>query len=286
MNFKALWATLGVALFLGLILFWQGTYTVNEGERGVVLVNGKVTGIAEPGFNWKLPFIVQVPVISVRSNAAKYTTAAYSKDQQSANLEVSVSYRIPPDRVEDVYSTYGNEENLLSRVVERKLFDRLKVIFGQFNAQTSIQDRGRLGAEIQAALQDATASEPVIVESIQLENIDYSDAYEASIEQRMLAEVEVQKRQQELAQQKVQAEITVTQAQAEADSNLARATAAAEAVRIQGEAEAAAIRAKGDALRDNPTLIDLTKAERWNGVLPTTMLPGDTVPFIDVGAAQ
>jgi len=48
-------------------------------------------------------------------------------------------------------------------------------------------------------------------------------------------------------------------------------------------AEADAIRAKGAALRDNPTLIALTSAERWNGILPTTMVPGGAVPFVNVG---
>lgn len=35
------------------------------------------------------------------------------------------------------------------------------------------------------------------------------------------------------------------------------------------------------ALGSNPGLVELTKAERWNGVLPTTVLPGGTLPFID-----
>ncbi len=49
------------------------------------------------------------------------------------------------------------------------------------------------------------------------------------------------------------------------------------------DAEASAIRARGAALRDNPTLIELVQAERWNGILPTTMIPGSTVPFLNVG---
>jgi regulator of protease activity HflC (stomatin/prohibitin superfamily) len=123
---------------------------------------------------------------------------------------------------------------------------------------------------------------PIIVESVQIENIDFSDAYENSIEARMLAEVEVQKVRQNAEREKVTAEITVIQAQAEADAQLARATAEAEATRIRGEAEASAIKAKAEALKDNAGLIALTQAEKWNGQLPTTMIPGSTVPFMDV----
>jgi hypothetical protein len=43
-----------------------------------------------------------------------------------------------------------------------------------------------------------------------------------------------------------------------------------------------AIKAKGDALAANPNLVALIQAERWNGVLPTTLVPGSTVPFLNV----
>jgi hypothetical protein len=45
---------------------------------------------------------------------------------------------------------------------------------------------------------------------VQIENIDFSDAYEQAVEARMTAQVEVQKRQQQLAQEKINAEIAVT----------------------------------------------------------------------------
>lgn len=73
----------------------------------------------------------------------------------------------------------------------------------------------------------------------------------------------------------------MTQAQAEADSKLAEAKADAEATRLRGEAEADAIKARAQALASNQNLVELTKAERWDGTLPTTMLPNSALPFID-----
>lgn len=57
---------------------------------------------------------------------------------------------------------------------------------------------------------------------------------------------------------------------------------AAYATTVRGEAEASAIRARAAALAANINLVLLTQAEKWNGVLPHTMLPGATVPFISV----
>ncbi|EER47483.1 bacteriophage Mu I protein GP32 [Actinobacillus minor NM305] len=44
-------------------------------------------------------------------------------------------------------------------------------------------------------------------------------------------------------------------------------------VKKAGEAEAATIRVKGEALKENRQLVELTAAEKWNGVLPTTITP-------------
>jgi hypothetical protein len=46
--------------------------------------------------------------------------------------------------------------------------------------------------------------------------------------------------------------------------------------------EAAAIEARAKALGTNPNLVTLVQAERWNGVLPTTMVPGSAVPFVSL----
>ena len=271
-----------VAGLIGLTVLGGSWYTVDQGERGVILRNGAITGTADPGLGFKMPIIDKVVDIDVRTRANLYENVmAYSRDQQTAGLNVSVNYRVPADQVLNVYENYGSVDALRSRILDRKVFDEVKNVFGQFNAVTAIQERARLVAEVQMAIQNAVRG-PIIIESVQIENIDFSDAYENSIEQRMLAEVEVQKIQQNAEREKVQAEIKVIQAQADADARVAQAKAEAEAITLKGNAEAGAINARGQALRDNPTLIDLVSAERWNGVLPTTMVPGSAVPFVNV----
>ena len=271
-----------VAGIVGLTIVGGSWYTVDQGERGVMLRNGAITSVSEPGLGFKMPIIDRVVDIDVRSRAQLYENVlAYSRDQQTAGLTISVNYRVPADQVVSVYENYGGVDQLRSRVLDRQVMDETKNVFGRFNAATAIQDRSRLVAEVQNAIQ-AAVSGPIIIESVQIENIDFSDAYENSIEQRMLAEVEVQRVQQNAERERVQAEIAVIQAEAAADARIEQATAEAEAIRLTGEAEASAIRARGEALRDNPSLIDLVQAERWNGQLPTTMIPNSTVPFMNV----
>ena len=275
----------GVAVVVGLAaltVLGGSWYTVGEGYRGVQLRNGAVVGTAEPGLGFKMPVIDSVVDISVQSQARAYEDVqTYSKDQQTASLMISVNYRLPADQVETIYGEYGGAEGVVNRLLDRQVPQAVKNVFGQFNAVTAISERGRLVNEVSTAL-IASVKGPIIIESVQIENIDFDDGYELAIAARMEAEVEVQKVKQNAEREKITAEITVIQAQAAADSKLAEAKAAAEATRIQGEAEASAIKAKAEALKDNAGLIALIQAERWNGALPTTMIPDSTVPFMDV----
>lgn len=271
-----------VALIV-LVVAGGSFYTIDQGQRGVILRTGKVVDTADPGLGFKLPIVDTVVEMSVQTQARVWKEVmAYSKDQQTATMALSVNYRIPADQVTAVYSEWGGEDGIVSRLLDRQVPEEVKNVFGRFNAATSIQERERLSAEVQMAIQNAVKGRPLIVESVQIENIDFSEAYENSIEQRMLAEVEVQKVQQNAEREKVQAEIKVIQAQAQADSQLAQAKAEAESIKMKGEAEAQAIRQRGQALAQNPNLVNLVQAERWNGELPTTMVPGSTVPFLSV----
>ena len=73
---------------------------------------------------------------------------------------------------------------------------------------------------------------PVQIENVQIENIDFCEAYEQSIEQRMLAEVEVQRIRQNAEREKIAAEIIVTRATAEANAVRQRALAESEAITL------------------------------------------------------
>lgn len=274
----------GIMAGLALIgVFFGAWYTVDETERGVLLRNGALVGVIEPGLSFKTPFIETVKFISVQSQATSYQgLQAYSKDQQTATLNVSVSWHVVPGEVARVYTQYQDLDGLVSRLISRQVPTQVENVFGQYNAVTAVQQRGKFVADVTKAIKDSITG-PVVIDGVQVENIDFSDDYERSIALRMKAEVEVKTREQMLATEQVQAQIRVTQAQAEADSKVAQAKADAEATRLRGDAEADAIKARAQALASNQNLVELTKAERWNGVLPTTVLPNGALPFIDAG---
>jgi regulator of protease activity HflC (stomatin/prohibitin superfamily) len=270
-----------VVLLTAFIALFGSWYTVDQGERGVILRNGKIIGTAEPGLGFKVPMIDTVVKISTQTHTTSYQSLqAYSRDQQPATLRASVTFSIPPDQVESVYANFKGIDSLVARLLDRQVPTQVENIFGKYTAISVVQERIKFGIDVTEAIKKSIKG-PVQITSVQIENIDFSNAYEKSVEDRMRAEVEVQTQLQNLEKERVSAQIAVTQAQAEADSQLARAKAEAESIRIKGIAEATAIKSRAEALAQNQNLVELTKAERWDGKLPTTMLPMGTLPFID-----
>lgn len=274
-----------VAIGLVVVATLFGTYyTVDEGDRGVIVRMGVVRGTAEPGFHFKTPFITTVYQVPVRNQLMAYEgLEAYTTDQQIATIEgLNISYRIPADQVEDVYREYRTPEAVVDRFIGRRVNSELEKVFGQYTAERSVRERTQLSADVSKALKMVPEGAPIEVLSVELTSIAYPPEYTQKINDRMGAEVEVQKKAQEVRQ----AEQDRLKAQQEADANAYRlkseADASAHSIRVRGEAEADAIRLRSQALANNPALIELTKAERWDGVLPTSMIPGGTVPFINV----
>jgi regulator of protease activity HflC (stomatin/prohibitin superfamily) len=286
-----------IVVLFALALTNGAWYTINETERGVLLLNGAFVDTAEPGLHFKAPIFEKVVKIDVTQRAltweGDHKLQAYSQDQQPADLSVSVIYHVPPTEVDKVYRQFAGVDGLESRLIARNLPQDLKTVFGRYTAASVIQSRGKFATDVEEAVKTGISG-PVVIDQVNIEDIVFSEAYENSVEQRMLAEIEVTKLRQNAEREKVQAEITVTQAKAKADSQVATATAGAQAtqiqakadaerIRLKGDAEAAAIKARVDALGDNAdAIIRLTNAEKWNGQLPTTMLPGSALPFVDI----
>lgn len=274
---------IGAVSVVALGVFFGSWYRVDEGERAVVLTTGAFSEVAGPGLHFKLPYIQSTRFITVRNEAIKYEqVAAYSFDQQVAELVVSVNYQIDPNDVETIYRQYGSEENAIARVINPRVFEQTKNVFGQYTAQRAIQERGKMNADILQAIQNAVSGSGIQVLSVQVENIDFSDAYEQAVEAAAKAKADIERSKSELLRVEQEAQQKVKQAEAEAEAKKLRADAEAYATEAAGRAEASAIAARGAALRDNPNLIGLVTAEKWDGKLPASMIPGSAVPFVNL----
>ena len=260
------WILAGLVAVYLVLASW---YMVDQGERAVVLRLGATVGEAGPGPHFKLPWVDTVRKITIQNQNRRYQALeAYSRDQQPANLTVSVTFVVSDPSA--IYEQYGDLDGAVMRLIDPRVMSETKSIFGQYDAVRAIQERVALNEDFSSAVTSAITG-PINIISVQIENIDFSEAYEQSVEQRMLAQVEIQRREQNLRTTEVEAQIARTRAEGEA-----------EAIRLRGEAEASAIRARADALRANADLVQLQAVEKWDGKLPTTMVPSTALPFINL----
>ena len=227
-----------------------------------------------------MPVITSIEKISVQIQKESFAKTAegdarmqaYSRDQQPATIALSVNYHVTD--VSAVYAQYGSLAGMEARVINPKTYEQLKNVFGQFDAADAIQKRASLNAEVYAAIRGAVRG-PVVIDSVQIEDISFSQQYEAAVEARMQAIVKQQQAEADKQKRIIDADASAYEVKAAADAK-------AHQIEVQGNAEAGAIKARGDALRDNPGLPTLTAAEKWNGVLPTTMVPGNALPFLSL----
>ncbi len=270
----------GAAVVVALVLLFSTAYTIDEGERGVILRLGRVVGEAGPGLHFKIPFINSVEKISVqiqkeafeKTDVADTRLETYSRDQQPATIAMAINYHVTDASA--VYAQFGSLENMKQRVIISRAYDKLKTVFGQFDAADAIQKRTVLNAEVFEAIRKSVAG-PVVIDSVQIEDITFSQQYESAVELRMQAIVKQQQAEADKQKRIIDADASAYEVKAASDAK-------AHQIEVQGKAEAGAIQARGEALRNNPALPTLVASEKWNGVLPTTMMPGNTVPFINV----
>lgn len=291
-----------IALIL-LIAAGSGSFfTVDAGEKAVVLTFGEISRTADPGLHIKIPFVQTVKKFNVRVQKATFgrgegalaeqpVLSAYSFDQQIIeSYRLSITWSYDADKIDQVYKYFGTgvSDNIFHTVISPVVQQSTKTILGQYTAVTIVQDRAKLDHSIAQIMEEQLKEYPVKILSIQLEDVNFSKNYESIIEQTAQKKQEVETARNEL--QKVQIESQKQVAQAEAENKAIKLQADAEVYRItvQAKAEADAIKLKGDALRNNKELVDLTIAEKWDGSVPQTVVASgeggsSVVPLLNIG---
>jgi regulator of protease activity HflC (stomatin/prohibitin superfamily) len=93
--------------------------------------------------------------------------------------------------------------------------------------------------------------------------------------------------QQAVARASGEADAKLKLADADRQAAILAAQGRAEAIRLEGESRSAVLTRYAEILRGNASVIDLVRADRWNGVLPATLLEGASgVPLISLPGSQ
>ena len=213
---RSLAVAIGTGLLFVLILFlaFGSWFQVDQGERGVVLRNGKLVRVAEPGLDFKTLSSTTCRWCRCATTFVFENLEAYSYDQQPATLRVSVTYRVPAERVAELCPSTAP-----STICRDACWSARRPTPSRACSAASppcaIQERQKLGLDVNTAVVEAMDGAPVQVVGVQIEEVGFSKAYEHSIEQRMLAQVQIETTRQQKETAVINAEIQVVKAKAE-----------------------------------------------------------------------
>lgn len=109
-----------VILGVILILVITGLFTIDTAQVGVVTRFGKFLEIAQPGLNWKIPFIDQLAGrISLRVNQITLTMETKTKDNVFVTIPISVQNRVRADSAYDAYYKLSDPAQQIKAYVEQ-----------------------------------------------------------------------------------------------------------------------------------------------------------------------
>jgi regulator of protease activity HflC (stomatin/prohibitin superfamily) len=290
-----------LVLLAGLLL-WLSLFVVEPTEMAGVRRFGEVTTREPlgPGIHLKLPLIDQVDRLQVSLDILRVQDMTmYTVDNQWVKISVGMTYRIPPPAVFRLLYQVGRSGSFgIRENVEPIIADRAMRVFARRNTIKISEERETIANEIRQLVSTRLAELfGLEVVDLQIAKIEYSPTFAASVEAAVKAKNDAVAAENTVNRIRFEAEQVRVRAQGEADaaaiqaegqkrSAVIRAQGEAEAVRIVGEAQAASLQARGAAVATHPGIVQLVAADRWNGVLPLTVLgEHGAVPFINLGPA-
>ena len=234
-----------VALLLIVAISIASITIVPAGHKGVTLNMGAVTGaVMNEGINFKIPFVQNAEIIDVR--VKKYESkdnSSASKDLQTIKSSIAVNYRVNQDHVADLYQKIGMSYE--STVINPAISECIKSVTSRYTAEELITKRTEVSEEMKNFLQKKLSEKYILVDSFNIINFDFTDAFNTAIEEKQIAEQNALKAKYDLVRIKTEAEQAVTKA--------------------KGEAEA--MKLKNEQISQN--IIYLEFIDKWDGKMPT-----------------
>lgn len=270
---------LSIACAISAIVVPFSIRTVDAGEIAVVKRLGKIVDTKTAGTSFGLWITDKYVHYDAKVQPVDAVTMAYSSDAQTMDVAMTIQYQIMTDKVVDIATHYGSLEALQNRIISVAI-EQTKSVLSGYKAMDIIANRASVSPAVESAIMNAVGDEYFVnIVTVALTNIDFSDAFELAVEEKMIAEQAKLKadyeNQTKIAKVEAEAEAKLKSAQAEIEI----AKAKAEAIKIEAEAEAEANRILDASLTDK--VIEKTLIDNWNGKMPTVvgdgnyMLPSD-----------
>ncbi|WP_277592946.1 SPFH domain-containing protein [Pseudomonas chlororaphis] len=265
---------------LCLLAITAGCSKVPAGYTGVIVnLMGNEKGVAPTetsvGYKWLTwnEELFLFPTFNQNINIG--TVTFQDKDGMKISTPIGMTLRAKPGAAPLLFQTYRKS---MDEIVQVNVPQVIRTAFNNTASKLTAEEiygpnKERFLKDVEARVRDHFDSKGIIVESLYLNGeIGLPEKVVAALNLKIEATQKTAQRQNEVAQVIAEADKAREEAKGLKDAAVLRA---------QGEAESLNIR--GQALRNNPGVVELNAIEKWDGKLPVYMTSGSATPFIGVG---
>ena len=264
-NLKPKTIIIVVAVIFVVIVLLNCFETIPTGFVGIKTRFGKAQdGTIQEGLHFTLPFIEKIERIDCRTKKVETYSEASTRDLQTVSASIAVNYNVNKDSANKLYREVGVDyENI---VIAPAILEAIKSSMAGYTAEELITKRAEVSNQIQSTLMDKISGRGFTITEFNITNIDFSEQYDQAIEAKAVKQQEVVTAQAELEKQQIQNEKEISIAEKDAkvmelqNSQITENTLKLKELEIQQE-----------------------MVERWNGVLPDTVVGEDFSGLLNIG---
>lgn len=197
-----------------------------------------------------------------------------TKEGLSVNADIGITYTLQQDKIPVLFQKYRKGISEITDVYLRNLVRDAINTESSTKSIDAVYGEGKadLIKSAEARVRDEVGQYGITIDHLSwVGDIRLPETVTNAINEKINASQQAITRQNQVETAKAQAAIAIAQADGEAQSRL-----------LVAEAEAKAIHLKGEAVKNNPGVAELNAIEKWDGHLPTSMIPNSAVPMIGV----
>lgn len=270
-----------VSAFLVIILLWGGCNRINPTEVGFKISNsGDYRGIDSlplvTGWQFTMPFFTKIVTLPTTQQHVVWSSEAgegASAGQQITvsclggagfGMDVGFNYRVDPNKASKIYLKYRTSdlESITSTYLRNVVRGTMQDLSGTMTVDSILNNLPYYEHTVASQLTARLVKEGFTVDNFNIikQPVPTDSNLAASINAKIKAKQDAETSKMQLQQSIAEANKSIATARGDSSVKVINALADAEVIKV-----------KTQVLSTSPSYIELVKAEKWDGKLPTMM---------------
>jgi regulator of protease activity HflC (stomatin/prohibitin superfamily) len=275
---------IGVVLVVVLFIILSGLRSIGPGEVGVQF--SKISGVLPEelgeGWHWVMPGIIEITRYSIRTQT--YTMSARigegvvkdadtlwapTKEGLKVGLDLTVRYKLDPNRVSEVHQKIG------PAYAEKIIRPTIRAVIRMIVSEYGIMDvygtkREEIQQKSEERLRKKLEKDGIILEAVMLRDVMFTPEYQKSIERKQIA----QQKAQEM-------KFILEKEEKEAQRKRIEAEGVKMATIIKAQGQAKALAEINKMLSKNPKLLQYLYVDKLSDDIKVIVVPSEGGTIID-----